>query len=229
MRYNDLRRIRNLEFDCPGADCNAIHNWPRCTYTNNNSSSVPFPLLVCPECKLFIEINPRTNYDFFVGCITESVALELKVFRDYIEWVPELVRATLEESLQCHRVAAWHGCIALARKVVEIMATDLGGQGKSLFKQLEDIKIKGLIAKEFWILEDSVRNLGNLAVHYDPNNPKKCRDIEADCALAYAYEVSKQIYLRRRLERFKKDFHKHRYMEFLDDIKWSEKYGIHPI
>jgi len=133
MSLTWLHRIKNLEFECLGADCAVMHSWPRCIHSSNSTLREPFPLLICPTCKLFIELNPKAAYDFFVGCITESINVEVRVFRDYLEYAPESVRMTLEEALQCNRIAAWNGCAALSRKAVEIMATDLGGQGKTLF------------------------------------------------------------------------------------------------
>jgi hypothetical protein len=229
VSLNWLHRIKNLEFQCPGVDCDVVHNWPRCLHSNNQPSREPFPLLICAACKLFIEMNPKAAYDFFVGCITESITIEVRVFRDYLEYAPEVLRMTLEEALQCNQVSAWNACAAISRKAVEVMATDLGGRGKSLFKKLQDLKDKGLVSERFWMGEDIVRDIGNLAVHYDPNSIHNCDRIDADCALAYAYEVSKQIYLRPRLDRFKMDFHKQRYLEFLEDIKWQEKYGVKPL
>lgn len=220
-----LHRIKNLEFQCPGADCDVVHNWPKCLPSNHQTFRDPFPLLICSACKLFIEMNPKTEYDFFVGCITETLAIETRVFRDYLEYAPEALRVTLEEALKCHQVSAWNACAALSRKAVEIMATDLGGQGKSLFVKLDDLKKKGLVSESFWLGENIVRDIGNLAVHYDPKSMRNCDSVDADCVLAYAYEVSKQIYLRPRLKRLKMDFHRQRYLEILEDIKWH-KYGF---
>jgi len=187
-----------------------------------------FPLLVCPDCKVFIEIDGKAEYDFFVSCVTESIGMRLRAFKDYPDYVPEPIRLTLEEALKCHRIKAWNGCAALSRKAVEIMATDLGGQGRTLFKKLADLKERKVISEKFWLGEDIVRDLGNLAVHHDPDSTRECRYDEANCALAYAYEVSKQIYLRRRLHHFKYDYHKQGYLARLEDINWR-KYGFEPV
>jgi hypothetical protein len=188
----------------------------------------PFPLTVCNGCGAFIEIDTLTAIDYdnqFIGIAEPEVQAKIRVFWHYTRLVPERVRATLAESLRCHRVAAWHGTAVLARKAVEIMAQELGGHGKTLFAKLRHLRDSGLVAEEYWYMEDTVRNLGNLAVHFDPDGDRKCDRAEADCALAYAYEVSKQLYLRPRVDKFVLERDREQYAGLLE-VKWRERYGI---
>lgn len=228
MKVNNLRRIKNLSFGCPGADCTAVHNWPRSDNRTKDSIFDPFPLIMCSECDIFIEVHPVTTYDFFTGCIREQISITVMAFREYAEYVPEAVRTTLGEALRCRNVDAWHACAAMARKAVEIMAIDLSGQGRTLYDRLEDLKDRGLVARRFIVWEHCARNLGNLAVHYDPGDDR-VGEAEADCALAYAYEVSKQVYLRRKAPEFKVDAQREEYLSWLNDLRWGERYGIAPI
>lgn len=223
----DRRRWSRCTFVCPTTKCVVSHDLVEIESRYREIGERPFPLIVCRGCGAFIEVDTFLALDCdngFMGVVEPEVQAKIRVFWHYTQLVPEPIRATLAESIRCHRVAAWRGATVLARKAVEIIAHNLGGHGKTLSATLRQLRDAGLIAEEYWYMEDTVRNLGNLAVHFDPDG-NKCDRAEADCALAYAYEVSKQIYLRPRLDKFVLDRDKEEYASLLT-VKWRERYNI---
>lgn len=64
--------------------------------------------------------------------------------------------------------------IAKARKVIEIIITDfhvkhVRGKGKNLHEMIETLYSKGIIPQKVYVYLDTVRKVGNLSVHYQPN------------------------------------------------------------
>lgn len=224
----DTRRWSQCTFACPTTECDVRHDLVEISSRYGHIGERPFPLTVCQGCGAFIEVDTLAAIDYdnqFIGIIQPEVQAKIRVFWHYTRLVPEPVRTTLAEALRCHSVAAWHGTTVLARKAVEIIAHDLGAHGNTLFARLSQLRDAGLIAEEYWYMEDTVRNLGNLAVHFNPDGESECGRAEADCALAYAYEVSKQLYLRPRVEKFVLERDKEEYSNLLE-VKWRERYGI---
>ena len=219
-------RVIEARCTCPKMACHAVHSW---SYYSRGR----FPVFVCPECKSFVEVHtadPDTGYAY-VG--ETGINLKMRVYEHYVTDTPQAVRNTLEEGFRCHAAGAWNGCAALARKTIEIIATDLGGQGYSLYAKLQDLKLRGIVAAHFVYWDHTIRNLGNTAVHYDPHEPAGCGFGEATCALAYAYEVSKRIYLQyhldepppeKRFEHIAQDYRK-----CLLDPNWFSIYGINSL
>jgi hypothetical protein len=221
-----LRIMRfELVFSCPNHECHLRHEWPACVDGSSDDLGGRFPLFVCPYCKQFIELRASSGYGGYGGCSHDSFTFQTRLIRDYATYAPLAVRDALEEALKCHRAGAWTGCVALARKAVEIIATEIGGRGKSLYQRLEDIKDRALVAEVFVHMDHYVRNLGNLAVHYNADKPTKCDRAEADCALAYAYEVSKRIFLHRKVEELG-SLERSTYLEYVEDPQWFHWYGI---
>ena len=209
----------SIEFECPNRTCNTIHEWPTCIEPG-------FPLYICPTCKAFMEFSPQYRSSRYRGLAEGLFSLESRFYYDYLDYTPQPVRDALEESLRCYRANAWTGCIALARKTVEIIASEVGGKGKTLYRMLQDINERALVAEEFVHWDHYIRNLGNLAVHYNPDKTAEYGKPEADCALAYAYEVSKRIFLRKRADEFETDGEKEAYLARIDDPHWYRRFGI---
>ena len=224
----ERRRWAQCAFVCPTTGCDVRHDLVEVASARGDVSRTPFPLIVCHGCGAFIEIDTFDASDYdnrFIGVVEPELEGKIRLFWHYTQLVPEPVRTTLAEALRCHHVAAWHGVAVLARKAVEIIAHDLGGSGKTLFEKLRQLRDAGLIAEEYFYMEDNVRNLGNLAVHFDPDRDSECDQAEADCALAYAYEVSKQIYLRPRVAKFVLACDQAAHAELLE-IRWGKRYRI---
>src|SRR5947208_1157135 len=129
-----------VTFSCPNFDCRQLHEWPRCVQSTEDPAHPRLPVYVCPKCKSFIEIHDGSGSSGYLACNTESFTLNTRIFGDYVAFAPSAVRDTLEEAIRCYRASAWTGCLALARKTVEIIATEVGGEGNSLFQRLKDIK-----------------------------------------------------------------------------------------
>ena len=192
-----------------------------------------FPVFVCPECRSFVEVRAKTLSNAYAYILESGVHCRLRCYQHFREDTPEDVLSTLEEALKCHGTGAWNACAVLARKSIEVMATDLGGQGHSLYSKLEDLNLRGIVAAHFIRWDHTIRNLGNAAVHYDPDDPYQCDYPEATCALAYAYEVSKRIYLLHRLdvpppETWLEGINRN-YRQCLLDSEWYSLYGINTL
>jgi Domain of unknown function (DUF4145) len=228
MRRHQQTRLESVHFQCPNAACRSVQDWPSCQLKRSDEFVNVFPLTICTHCGLFIEVDAKVRHDSVIGCIREHVSIRFRAFKEYVALVPAPVRAALHEALKCHDVQAWNASVAMTRKAVEAMATDLSADGRTLFNKLHDLRARKLVSAESFELEDTIRNYGNLAVHYD-STVAELGDEEADCALAYAYEVSKQIYLRPQLEQLTSPLARRRLEDALDNVKWRRRYRYVPV
>jgi hypothetical protein len=82
----------------------------------------------------------------------------------------------IDEMIKIDRVGEIdpEAAIAKARKVIEIIISDIygkhpGDKGKTLYDMIETLHKKGIIPEKVHVYLDTVRKIGNLSVHYQPN------------------------------------------------------------
>lgn len=129
--------------------------------------SVKSTIYQCDHCghyRLIIEkVKARYPYGDKRKTLLEYPYPELIEFD--ISKLPELVRDNLEEGLRCLNVNAPKGAIVNFRRALQVAVLHLGGKGKDLFSQIEDIYKKEVIRRKTKELAHKVRAFGKYGAH----------------------------------------------------------------
>ena len=106
--------------------------------------------------------------------------------------VPAAIRNDLDEAKQCFSVSAFRAAAVMARRVMQVAATDKGAQSEKLVSQIAELQANGVITKDLKEWADAVRWIGNDAAH--PSKTTVKHD-EAEDVLHLAEQFLHVIYV----------------------------------
>ena len=194
-------------------------NFPVRTYAQNNHW---IPVSVrCPACKRQGTFDPLTNvHDLFLQeapqttlgqrkCPNPECRAHLffaiqdgKVVVSYppqlIDFdpvnLPDSVRGTLEEAIQCHAQHCFIAAAIMVRKTLEELCFDRKATGGNLKERIRDLGTKIVLPKDLLDGLDDLRLLGNDAAHIESQEFNKVGQEEVEIGLELAKEVLKAVY-----------------------------------
>lgn len=116
--------------------------------------------------------------------------------------IPSPIREIFLEAQACHSVRAWNATSAMCRRAVQEAVLKLGGSGKVLFEQIEDLAKKHLIVPDLKDWANEVRGIGRDGAHADTLT--NISESDANDALKFTEEFLNYTYvLKQRLQRRK--------------------------
>jgi hypothetical protein len=108
--------------------------------------------------------------------------------------LPDSVRATLEEAIQCHAQRCFIAAAIMVRKTLEELCFDRKATGGNLKDRIRDLGTKIVLPKELLDGLDDLRLLGNDAAHIESQEFNKVGQEEVEVGLEFAKEVLKAVY-----------------------------------
>ena len=108
--------------------------------------------------------------------------------------LPDSVRATLEEAIQCHAQRCFIAAAIMVRKTLEELCFDRKATGANLKERIRDLGTKIVLPKELLDGLDDLRLLGNDAAHIESQEFNKVGQEEVEIGLEFAKEVLKAVY-----------------------------------
>ena len=140
--------------------------------------------------------DPKCSGHLFI--VTEAgkiVAAYPPVRIDFTaENVPESVRTTFEEALDCHAAGCIVASAIMVRRTLEEICADRGAQGGNLKSRLKDLASKIVVPKELIDAMDELRLLGNDAAHIEAQTFEQVSAQEMDVAIEFTKEILKALY-----------------------------------
>lgn len=79
--------------------------------------------------------------------------------------IPDGIRADLDEAKKCFSAGAYRAAAVMARRTIQVAATDKGATSDRLVTQIHDLKQAGKITADLKEWADAVRWIGNDAAH----------------------------------------------------------------
>lgn len=79
--------------------------------------------------------------------------------------IPDEIRADLDEAKVCFSAGAYRAAAVMARRTIQVAATDKGATGDKLVSQIHELKQTGKITEDLKEWADAVRWIGNDAAH----------------------------------------------------------------
>ncbi|MCX5697354.1 MAG: DUF4145 domain-containing protein [Candidatus Omnitrophica bacterium] len=110
------------------------------------------------------------------------------------EGIPENVKKTLEEAIECHANQCYTASAMMIRKTLEEICEEKGAKGEDLQKRIKDLSSKIIIPKELLEGMDELRLLGNDATHIESRLYENIEKEEVDVAIEFAKEILKAVY-----------------------------------
>lgn len=139
-------------------------------YPHNFPYAIVFEVFQCEQCnhqRLIIQRCARSHFTNYINCQTlleypypvSQTGLDLNK-------VPPVVKENLEEGLRCLTSAnSPKGAIVNFRRSLQAAILFLGGNGKDLFNQIEDLYKKETIRKKTKEIAHKVRSFGKFGAH----------------------------------------------------------------
>ncbi|NOY48408.1 MAG: DUF4145 domain-containing protein [Chlorobi bacterium] len=143
---------------------------------------------VCPD--------PQCKGHLFVVSHAGSLLTSYPAIRiDFnAENIPDNVRETFEEALDCYAAGAFVACAIMVRRTLEEVCSDRGAKGGNLKARLSDLQTKIVLPKELIEAMDELRLLGNDAAHIEAQTFDQISTEELDVAIEFAKEILKGLY-----------------------------------
>ena len=110
------------------------------------------------------------------------------------ENVPEPVRKTFEEALDCHASGCLVAAAIMVRRTLEEICAERGAKGANLKARLEDLESKIVLPKELLDAMNELRLLGNDAAHLEATTFKQISVQELEVAIEFTKEIIKGLY-----------------------------------
>ena len=110
------------------------------------------------------------------------------------ESVPEKVKATFEEALDCHSSGSFVASAIMVRRTLEEICHDRGATGKNLGERIKNLESKIVLPKELIEAMNELRLLGNDAAHIEANTFDEISKNELDVAIEFTKEILKGLY-----------------------------------
>lgn len=108
--------------------------------------------------------------------------------------IPELVRGTFEQALDCHAHGLHVAAAIMVRRTLEEICSDRGATGDNLKARLRDLRSKIVLPAELLDGMDELRLLGNDAAHVEALAFNQVSKPELDIAIEFTREVLKALY-----------------------------------
>jgi hypothetical protein len=108
--------------------------------------------------------------------------------------LPDSVRGTLEEAIQCHAQHCFIAAAIMVRKTLEELCFDRKATGGNLKERIRDLGTKIVLPKDLLDGLDDLRLLGNDAAHIESQEFNKVGQEEVEIGLELAKEVLKAVY-----------------------------------
>lgn len=108
--------------------------------------------------------------------------------------IPELVRGTFEQALDCHANGLHVAAAIMVRRTLEEICSDRGATGDNLKARLRDLRSKIVLPSELLDGMDELRLLGNDAAHVEALTFNQVSKPELDIAIEFTREVLKALY-----------------------------------
>lgn len=159
-----------------------------------------YHVLMCRVCKELSFSAFDTRREDFVDCWPHYIG-------EAPSYLPEGIRADLQEALVCFSEKAYRAAAVMCRRSLEACAEHQGAEAdKSLSKKLSWLAKEGKITREQWDAADELRVIGNIAAH--PLRPLAVSRQDVVDALEFAKALFDNFYsLPKRLERRKERGH----------------------
>lgn len=114
--------------------------------------------------------------------------------------IPSPIREILIEAISCFGVLAWNATATMCRRAIQETVIKLGGSGKDLYNQIEDLEIKRIITTDLRDWAHEIRTIGKHGAHADV--PIDVTKSDAEDALDFTQEFLNYTYvLKNRLQR----------------------------
>jgi len=111
--------------------------------------------------------------------------------------VPENVLDDYSEAVSTFNVSAYKASVAMARRALQQALEDKGatkGSNSNLFKQIDELKSKGLLSEPAFHLAQAVRAFGNYGAHPNDDLLAQITHEDAETALMAAKKILKELY-----------------------------------
>jgi hypothetical protein len=141
--------------------------------------------------------NPECNaVVFFARDPNSGVARILPP--EALDWdatnLPDNVRATFEEAITCQSAACYRAAAAMVRRTLEVVCEDQGATDGDLKQRIRDLGTRVVIPQALLDGMDSLRLLGNDAVHVQLKHFDDVGADEATIAIEFTKEILKAVY-----------------------------------
>lgn len=108
--------------------------------------------------------------------------------------VPDGVKTTFEEALQCHANSCFVASAIMVRRTLEEICHERDAKGSNLKARIKDLESKIVLPKELIEALDELRLLGNDAAHIEAMTFKSVSKAELDVAIEFTKEIIKGLY-----------------------------------
>lgn len=123
--------------------------------------------------------------------ITSYPAIRLPFNR---ESVPDGVRDTFDEALDCHSSDCHVAAAIMVRRTLEEICQERGATGDNLKKRIADLCTKIMLPQELLDASDELRLLGNDAAHIESESFVTISEEELSVAIEFTKEIIKGVY-----------------------------------
>ena len=108
--------------------------------------------------------------------------------------VPEDVKTTFEEALDCHANGCFVAAAIMVRRTLEEICHERGTKGDKLNARIKDLESKIVLPRELIEAMNELRLLGNDAAHIEAKTFRNISREELDVAIEFTKEIIKGLY-----------------------------------
>ncbi len=108
--------------------------------------------------------------------------------------VPQSVRDSFEEALDCHAASCFVAAAIMVRRTLEEICRDRGAKGDNLKQRIKDLETKIILPTELIEAMNELRLLGNDAAHVEAETFVSISNEELNVAIEFTKEVLKGLY-----------------------------------
>lgn len=173
-----VRHIENVMGKCPFCNREVAFTWVETSSSSDETGSItPYQSIYkndtgiwalgeCPSCKKCVTLHftssgPHPTVEIFPRPMPQEPD----------ESIPNMIRKDLFEARKCLSVGAFRATVTMCRRTLQSAFIDKGAEKNTpLYKQIDELKEKGIITEEMQKWADSVRWVGNDGAH--PENPE---------------------------------------------------------
>lgn len=141
---------------------------------------------------------PDPNCRAHVFVVLQGSALHVSYPPSRIEFdaahIPEAVRKTFEQALDCHAHHLHVAAAIMVRRTLEEICAERGAEGKTLQDRLRHLRSKIVVPDELLAGMDELRLLGNDAAHIEAKAFAQVSEPELDVAIEFTREILKALY-----------------------------------
>ena len=170
---------------------------------SDRETKIYFGLKRCPnwECRGHLFFIMKEQGEVLITYPSTSIPFESTS-------LPQNVLNSFEEAIKCHAGNCFVACAIMIRKTLEELCIDKKAKGRNLFEKLEQLNSTIILPKEFAILMQELRLLGNDAAHIESQTFNIIGKEEVEISIEITKQILKAVYqlgeLIQRIEKFKK-------------------------